>query len=439
MEIQQITLDRNAFSGRYEVVSATDLTDVFDEVLPSGKIRILTPPGFPNDRMVSWGVDNNLPTRIADLVSADEVTAQNKFFNVLTCYGNGVQLQHDELCNNLERDDVARWLDDNELAPYFIDQVTDMKFFYFAVAVIILSKDGRRITGIRHKDATYCRLAPASSNYGHIPFVYYADWANNPQRCERISVLNERNPLGDLRARLRREKEEGTYPVRKYAIIMRYPTVGNRYYPVPYWASILRGGSYDEKRLISEGKRARLRNATSVKYQIEIERGYWERICTEENIVDPDARIARVRREKENIRDFVCGIENGGKAWITGYYVDAFHNEIRDVRIQRIDTQKEGGDWGEDLQAAANTICYADNIHPSLVGATPGKSAMNNSGSDKRELFTMKQALEKSFRDILLLPLRVVCKYNGWDNTAPVVPFVQLTTLDKHTDAELKL
>ena len=109
---------------------------------------------------------------------------------------------------------------------------------------------------------------------------------------------------------------------------------------------------------------------------------------------------------------------------------------MRDVRIVNIEGQKEGGDWNEDVQATANTICYSDNVHPNLVGAVPGKTQTNNSGSDKRELFVMKQALEIAFHDLLLLPLNVVCWYNGWTDVEPTVPMIQLTTLDEHKDAK---
>ena len=66
----------------------------------------------------------------------------------------------------------------------------------------------------------------------------------------------------------------------------------------------------------------------------------------------------------------------------------------------------------------------------------PGKSQSNNSGSDKRELFTIKQALEGAFHDLLLRPLELVCEFNGWDEVRPAVPMIMLTTLDEHTDAK---
>lgn len=80
-------------------------------------------------------------------------------------------------------------------------------------------------------------------------------------------------------------------------------------------------------------------------------------------------------------------------------------------------------------------LCYSDLIHPNLVGAIPGKSANNNSGSDKRELFTMKQSLEISYHDIMLVPYRVIMLYNGWKDVRIEVPLIMLTTLDQNTDA----
>ena len=82
-------------------------------------------------------------------------------------------------------------------------------------------------------------------------------------------------------------------------------------------------------------------------------------------------------------------------------------------------------------------LCYGTNIHPNLVGAVPGKSQSNNSGSDKRELFTLKQSLETAFRDMLLGVHELIIWFNGWqDKAVPTVPMVLLTTLDKGTDAK---
>ena len=71
------------------------------------------------------------------------------------------------------------------------------------------------------------------------------------------------------------------------------------------------------------------------------------------------------------------------------------------------------------------------------MGATPGKSQSNNSGSDKRELFTLKQSLEKAWHDIMMKLHQVVIFYNGWqDKVVPDVQLIMLTTLDQKTDAK---
>lgn len=423
-----------------ELVTVPDSTTLFD----SQGQRFAPVPGFKQAQYALWGEDNRRPYDLRTLIEADEVTAQNKLFNVQTCYGAGIRFR--PLGGSSPQDEVAEevtdWAFAQNLPRYFLEQITDMKYYFFSVCVVILSKDGRRINRLLHKDAASCRFARAGAS-GRIDTVYFKDWAaQTTARPEALPLLSETDPLGDLRHRLRlvatpQGKQQPATAHRKFAIVCRFPMVTNPYYPTPYYASIFRGGSYDEKRLISVGKRAKLRNSSSVKYLIEVSQDYWRRILETERISDPIKQRERIKKEKENMRNFMLGLHNSGKAWISNFYVNPKDGKAySDVRIVNIETAKEGGDWAEDLNVAANTLCYADNIHPNLIGATPGKSQMNNSGSDKRELFTMKQRLEKSYHDLLLRPLEVVCRFNGWA-ARPFVPIIELTTLDTHKSSQL--
>jgi hypothetical protein len=194
----------------------------------------------------------------------------------------------------------------------------------------------------------------------------------------------------------------------------------------------------DIYRLIGIGKRYMIKNTSAPRVQIEIHSDYWDNLCDNENITDPEKRKERIEKEKQNIIEFVTGVENAGKALISGYYVDPNGKENRMVRINTLNdpSKKEGGNWADDLVEASNALCFAFGVHPNLVGATPGKSQMNNSGSDKRELFTLKQAIEKPFHDVMSKPYHVILHYNGWAKKATVdVPMITLTTLDKNTDA----
>ena len=98
---------------------------------------------------------------------------------------------------------------------------------------------------------------------------------------------------------------------------------------------------------------------------------------------------------------------------------------------------KEGGDWSTDIQEAVNMFCFTMRVHSNLVGSVPGKSQSNNSGSDKRELYTIAQALQKPYHDLLFSVHHIIMKFNGWKDAFPECPFIQLTTLDKNKDAQL--
>lgn len=100
--------------------------------------------------------------------------------------------------------------------------------------------------------------------------------------------------------------------------------------------------------------------------------------------------------------DFLSGAENAGKVLFSSFYVNPNGEEQHDVVINNIEEGvKEGGDWATDIQEAVNMFCFTMRVHSNLVGSVPGKSQSNNSGSDKRELYTIAQALQKPYHDLL--------------------------------------
>ena len=415
---------------------------VFDETstevtpLPGEKLKKYR--GF-----VPWGSDNDLSYKIAKKIRRDEVMSQNKLFNTLTGYASGIRVKQ-ENGEKLVDPEQVRFFRYNRMPRYFLEQVVDMKHFFFTVSVIILNVEGTKITKLRHKEACHVRFETCDPNTGKIENLFYANWEDktpDEDNIEVIKVLDMYDPLGDLETRMGRlpgkdGKVQKPVTDRKFAIINQFPTVGCKYYPfAPYW-SVFLSGWYDIKQMIPGGKKAKFRNHAQIKYHVEVHKDYWENICREEKITDLEAKAARIKLEKENIRNFLTGIENSGKLWISGFYVDPNGKETQMVRINVIDSSKEGGDWIEDSEEASNMLCYADNIHPNLVGATPGKNHGGFSGSVQRELFTMKQALEKPYHDMLLEPLYVIEQYNDWKNFTVDVPVITLTTLDKGKDTE---
>ena len=148
------------------ITTVEDTTGVFDDY----RIQFKAVPGRPKETYAPFGVDDQLPYKIKELVSSDEVSAQNKFFNVLTCYGAGIQLQDEATGERTKNTDALKWARRNALNSFFLEQITDIKHYFFAVCVIILSKDGSQINRIVHKEACYVRLGRAARR-GHIPYM----------------------------------------------------------------------------------------------------------------------------------------------------------------------------------------------------------------------------------------------------------------------------
>lgn len=396
---------------------------------------------------VPWGTDNQKPYQIMKLIGDDEVLSENKHFNALTCYASGLTYKA-RIDGEKVSEEVVKFFKYNRPAKYFLDQCADMKFFFFTVTVIIVDKAGEKIVRIRHKEACHTRIETCNPNNGKIEHIFYADFEEKTpldDETEVIPVLDYFDPIGDLEERFGRipndagvtRTEKQITKDRKFAIINLFPTVGAKYYPVPPSWAIFRSGWYEYSRLIPYKKIKKLKNSTSIKWLVEIHRDYWKGLFEEEGITDPEKQVERRKKQYADIRDFLTGIENSNKLWISGYYTNPqTGKEISLIRITLLDTTKEGGELIEDSAEANNMKCYADAVHPALIGANPGKSSGNYSGSVQRELFTMKQALEKPFHDILLEPYYVVKEFNKWGDVVFDVPVITLTTLDKGKDAE---
>lgn len=382
-------------------------------------------------RYMPWGSDNCLPFDILQLIENDETLSTCLLWGAQMCYGSGLQYITADASKRVKRE-VEEWLLDNLLPTYFLGVSEDLKHWGFAVSVIVLSKGRTRIARLVRKEACYCRFAP-KDKHGKIPYILYAPWRGivGENDVEEIPLLDELAPWDDLNRRIKENPKEV-----KFAVVTRVPTADHTYYPVPYWAALFRSKWYQIKQLIGLAKEAKIKNSAPIKYLVEISDKYFDRLFKAEGITDPEKRKARMVKAKEEILEFLSGAENSGKTWFSTFYVTPDGNECHEVKISKIEAAKEGGDWSTDIQEAVNMICFTMQVHSNLVGSVPGKSQTNNSGSDKRELYTIAQALQKPYRDLLFVVHHLILKFNKWEGVRVDVPFIQLTTLDEHTDAK---
>ncbi len=404
--------------------------------------------------VVAWGADNQLPYELKECVEKNSVMSQDKFFNVLTCYGRGLEYmdlstqQEDKPLPSADRE-VRRFFIRNNIKRFFAEQITDLKYYFFCVSVVILSNDRQRIVRLVHKDACHVRFQKPDEN-GRISRIFFADWKGNnaPDNVEAVPLLNEYDPLGDLLTRTEKEKDalgqfsKAPQKYRKFAIVCRMPTVGAGVYPIPYWSATLRDGWYDIYALLTNAKKTKIRNAQNIRYHVEINTMFWEVRARAKGIQMNTPEFDKMKDEfVAQIRDYLNGSDNSDKMIWSEFDTllggSGSSSERHFVQVKVVDTSKAGNEYNDDVAEASNVLAYSDNVHPNLAGATPGKSQMNNSGSDKRELFTMKQALETMPHDMMMTVHNTVIYFNEWeDKVYPDVPMIMLTTLDENTDAK---
>ena len=391
---------------------------------------------------IPWGGDNNLPYHILDLIESDETLSTCQQFNAEVCYGSGLNYVTDE-CSASIKQQVEDFLLDNAMPSYFLGVCHDFKHFAFCVSVIILNAEGNKVVRLIRKEACYCRLSPAEKD-GSIKYLLYANWRNviaSRDDIEVIDLLDINSPWRDLAIRMGKiAGDDGKTAIRtksrKFAVLTRVPTPDSTYYPIPYYGSLFRGKWYNIKQLIGMAKEAKLKNIAPIKYQIEISNKYWDSIFKSEGITDRKEQQKRIVKEKQQILDFLTGVENAGKVWFSTFYVAPTGEVQHEVVINKIDNDKEGGDWSTDIQEAVNMFCFTMRVHSNLVGSVPGKSQTNNSGSDKRELYTIAHSLQKPYHDLLFTVHRMIIRFNGWKGAYPECPFVQLSLLSDHVDAQ---
>ena len=405
----------------------TDSSKVFKDDIDISPVSLTD-----GTQYMPWGGDNLMPYHILEMVEKDETLSTCQMFNAEVCYGSGL-VYNTASCAAKVRDEVEDFLLANSLPSYFLGVCQDFKHFGWCVSVIILDKEGKRIVALHRKEVCYCRFSPADDK-GRIEYVLYANWNKSiasVKEVEKIPLLSLDSPWVDLQERMKKKNTQ-----RKFAVVCRVPTPDSTYYPIPYYAALFRGKWYNIKQLIGMAKEAKLKNSAPLKYHIEVSQRYWESIFKRERITDLKKQQERVVKEKQQIIDFLTGAENSGKALFSTFYITPNGEEQHDVRISRIDDAKEGGDWSTDIQEAVNMVCFTMRVHSNLVGSVPGKSQSNNSGSDKRELYTIAQALQKPYHDLLFTVHRIIMKFNEWKNAYPECPFIQLTTLDENRDAK---
>ncbi|MBK5720138.1 hypothetical protein JGH11_04555 [Dysgonomonas sp. Marseille-P4677] len=403
---------------------------------------------------VYWGKSNKLPVEILDKVHGNITVASNTDFNARISYGDGLivakkvkkdsLISYEELLPS-ENPEIFEFLENNNVTRILQEAGNDLVTFADGYIELIFNrKEKAQIVKVRHKEVAFSRLSKQHEKTGIIEYHGYSSKWGESQQDDIIATpfLDRAAPLYDLKKRLGILPDENTGKVSKtsekrFILSLGLPVPGRFYYNKPYWWSIFKSGWYDISCAMPLFKQALIENKMKILFEVKINETFWEKLFKSEGITDPKKKADRKTQFLKELDDFLAGKENAGKSFVSHFKYDQIKGyEIHDIIIKPIQSNQDGGEYNEDVEEANNVISYAMGVHPSLQGATPGKSK-NINGTEARELFIIKQAMTKPLRDALLQFLYVCKAINGWDQDIHfVIPNIMLTTLDKNTGAE---
>lgn len=366
----------------------------------------------------------------------------NIAFNAKLAYGDGITVFKRERDTDSgevklreylpsELPEVFDFIEANNYIRTVQEWANDLTVFYEAFVEFIFNVKGDKIVQLNSLETTNSRISTQERVGDPQWHGYSTGWHNGEtDDLEATPLLHRHHPLADLY-----ERQAQGEKMERYALQLMLPTPGNYYYGKPYWWGVFESGWYDFSVSIPKFKQALMRNQMTLRYHVMINRDFWQRLFTDEGISDEKKRLKRKKDFLTSLNDFLSGEENAGKAFLSHFDYDLHKGTDRqDIIITPINSKLEGGEYLEDSEEVTNVLCYAMDIHPSLIGATGKKGGIN--GTETRELFTMKQSLMKPVRDLLTLPLYIVKKINGWDADLEfAIPNIMLTTLDQNTGA----
>jgi hypothetical protein len=439
--------DRTAIYNNAVVILDNDSMDIFDE-------KDLEPITVLEYSVAPWGVDNDLPQQVMAKIDAAEIVGTNANFNWKVAYGQGpklVEVIRDPETNRVKsfkevlEGEPYDWYMRNNIPLVLMEILTDLSYFGNAFPVLIAGdkqpNGGRNgIKGIVHREAMFSRWGLDKKKLIN-RHLYCAKWDENPTKDEIQDsyVVDEYNAVADIQKRLLIGKD------RRLCFPIYITSPGRPYYSYPNWWSIFRSGWYDQLTSIPSLKKAILKHNLGVSHIIYIADEYFKEKEELEKIPEKDHRSRKELYEDvvKQLCEQVVGEKNAGKAFVAKTkMVPTSSGGATYEKLLTVDTIKNdiaGGEYLTDYETGANIISYAMDVHPSLIGATPGKNSNSLSGSNIREIFIMKQSLSKPLAYLALQWWPVVRQINGWDKNLEIVIQDSLfTTLDQSKSGEIR-
>lgn len=425
-----------------------------------------------------WGEDNRFPQNVSSQLEYSGVTKAALDFKAQALLGNGLiwgtvkglDEKGNEIFEPAQEGDfpeVDEWMEKNDhLIRYFAEFNQDWTTFGNCFPELVLSKDGKKINRLVHQESCDCRFKQMDSK-NRIQWVYLSKlWGQladqfvtfGPKKLatavsggstaalpnvvdnefiKQLRALDPYNAREDLEAAVKEGHRNIILPV-------NYPSTNKTYYQLTVWDGSRKAGWVELEARIPGLLKVLYDKAFNIKYHIEIPESYMERRYGPEQwsnftVAERDQKRQEVLAMMDK---FLSGSDNAYKAFVSYFETNPDGSERGRIKITPIDNKSN---LDKDLLAVAtaiSVILFSMKTKPSMVGAgAPGTSGgQDGSGSDTREAFLVYVALLFLERQMILEPLRLIQRYNGWDKKLKWrFRDIVLTTTDQNTGTEKKI
>lgn len=340
--------------------------------------------------------------------------------------------------------EVNKFMEDNDLQDFTLQSCIDMQYYNIIFPEIGLTM-GRtatdewnpKIVELRSLKCVHSRLEQRDEK-GIINYVYYSKmWSDDAtlnytagnNKIAVIPALDIRQGVRQLRAKTKNKSFSDR--IFRYSIPVSYASVDKDYYPEPAWYSIFRSSIYEYSLKLIADKNILKKNDNSWGKLVYINGMYLQQRYIEVGATNDNQKKKKVEDEIcKEINEFLSADENAGKPLLTYTMVTNDGKEYDAVKIVNAPQSVSGSETKSELEEIASIMYAAQDMHPSMNGAVPGKNSQSG-GTQIRELLGTKNVRLEPMRDYVLKVFQFISRFNEWDtHLVWEMPYSVLTTLD---------
>ena len=351
-------------------------------------------------------------------------------------------------------EEMQAFVDNNDLHKTYLDMAGDMSLMSQCFCELQLNQrqldeNGRpvptsqwnpKIVGIKPRSVFTTRLERMDSQY-RINYAYLSNqWLDSTQtltesdrRIAAVPYLAADTAVADLNRHVREARQQRvSRKNRPTRFIMSPRDFGGPYYADAMWHSIFAGSIFEYAFTIIDDRLTRKRNSNIIGRVIYIHQEYLKQLYTQQG-ENKSKTMAQIQQEVfTDINRWLSNPDNAGQALISAVFTGLDGKEHKAWEIVEIETKANSQAQAEktELQEISSIIFFAMGLDSKLIGNTPG-DATSSGGTDLRERFLVKQIQFAPLQQLMLRPLEVISKFNGWDpHLVWQIDREVLTTLD---------